>query len=309
MKISERHRRSLGLLCGLLGRTRQAYYGHFREQEKEAAKAYLVVGEVARVRETQKRIGGRKLYLMLCQFMMRHGIVMGRDAFFDLLREQGLLVRRRRSRKPRTTFSCWWLKRYPNLAKEFEPVAANQLWVADITYIRIGEGFGYLSLVTDAYSRKIVGWHLSRDLSARGCQLALLMALRNNPEAKKVIHHSDRGVQYYSHRYMKLLKVAGIRVSMSEKSDPLENAIAERVNGILKTELLEERFASFGPAQKAVAAAVSTYNNLRPHASIDMLTPAVAHERTGLLKKHWKNYQAANRQQTAVAQAVPYATA
>ncbi len=289
MKVAESVTRSLTTLCGLLGRTRQAYYGYLRGQEREAAGGELVVQEVMRIRSAQKRIGVRKLHSILDDFIRQQGLSLGRDAFFDLLRGHGLLVRKRKRKKPRTTFSCYWLRKYPNLVREFHPTAPNQLWVSDITYIRVGRGFAYLSLITDAYSRKIVGFHLREDLTARGSIMALKMALANNPEREDLIHHSDRGIQYYSQRYLKLLGT-GIRVSMSEKSDPLENAIAERVNGILKDELLERSFASFREARCEVAVAVNTYNHLRPHLSIDMLTPAEAHTRKGGLKRRWKNY-------------------
>jgi len=284
------------LLCGLLGRTRQAYYGHFREEEREAGEAGLLIGEVLRIRSEQRRIGGRKLYFMLGGFIAEHGLRIGRDGFFDLLREHGLLVRRRRSRRVRTTYSCYWMKRYANLAKWFMPEGANRLWVSDITYLRLKEGFAYLSLITDAYSRKIVGYRLGPDLTARWSIAALEMALRSNPAREALIHHSDRGMQYYSAGYMKLLAKAGVRISMSEKSDPLENAIAERVNGILKQELLERRFTSFEEAKEEVDRAVGIYNNLRPHLSCDLLTPAEAHLRTGELTRRWKNYhREANR--------------
>lgn len=213
---------------------------------------------------------------------------MGRDRFNELLRDASMLVVSRRARKPRTTFSGPW-KRYPNLIRDYVPTAANQLWVGDITYVRLRDGFAYLSLITDAYSRKIVGYSLYRDLSARGCVGALRMALRNNPDRNSLIHHSDRGLQYSSSAYLKVLGPR-IRVSMTEKSDPLENAIAERVNGILKDELLEKRFDSFGEAKAGIGEAVNIYNNFRPHLSVDMLTPAEAHTRTGTLKRHWKNY-------------------
>lgn len=294
MKVGESERRSLSALCRLVGYTRQAYYRHFRESEKEAIGAHLLVSEVKRIRTVQKRIGGRKLHEMLAAFMDEQGLRMGRDAFLELLREHCLLVRKRRTRKPRTTHSYYWMKRYANLAKGFTPTAANQLWVSDITYLRVKEGFAYLSLITDAYSRKIVGYHLSRDLTARGCVTALKMALKNNPCRERLIHHSDRGVQYYSKAYTNLLDEAGVRVSMSENSDPLENAIAERVNGILKNELIGNRLDSFARARNEVAAAVSIYNHLRPHLSIDMLTPAEAHLHTGQLKRRWKNYRAEN---------------
>ena len=291
MKTAESETRRVGRLCGLVGRTRQAYYGHLRKAERGATDSYLVLEEVRCIRSEQNRIGVRKLHHMMAGALEGHGVRIGRDALFDLLREHSMLVRRRRSRRPRTTYSALWMKRYPNLAKGFEPVGALQLWVSDITYIRVGEGFCYLSLVTDAYSRKIVGHHLSDDLTARGCVSALKMALKSEAgETTGLIHHSDRGLQYYSSRYMKLLKSARIRVSMSEKSDPLENAIAERVNGVLKQELLARRFNRFDEASREVDKAVRIYNHLRPHLSIDMLTPNEAHGQSGELKRRWKNY-------------------
>ena len=287
MKIVQSEKRSLSMLCRLLGYTRQAYYQRTRELEKEVFEGEMLLQEVAHIRKKQNRLGGRKLLSVLGEFMIEHGIEIGRDAFFGLLRAHGMLVRKRRSRKPRTTFS-YHRPSYPNLIRDFIPTGPNQLWVSDITYIRSGVGFGYLSLITDAYSRKIVGFYLCGDLSARGCAEALKMALKNNPERENLIHHSDRGLQYHSSVYLKLL--GPVLVSMSENSDPLENAIAERVNGILKDELLKRRFETFAEAESAVALAISTYNYLRPHLSVDMLVPAVAHTRNGELKRHWKNY-------------------
>lgn len=289
MKVSESEERSLVTLCRLLGVTRQAYYQQKTRIELNAMQRCLLLDEVVKIRKGQRQIGVRKLHFMTAEKRREHGITMGRDAFFSMMREEGMLVRKRRSRKPRTTLSCPWMRRYPNLAKEFYPSAPNQLWVSDITYVRTHFGFAYLSLVTDAYSRKIVGYHLCRDLSAKGCVAALKMALANNPDRAGLIHHSDRGVQYYSHAYMKLLG-SDTRISMTEKGDPLENAIAERVNGILKSELLKRRSETLAEARRDVARAISTYNHLRPHLSVDMLTPAVAHERQGPLKRRWKNY-------------------
>lgn len=288
MTVEESEKRSQQTLCRLLGYTRQAYNKRQRCEEREAIKAEFVIREVVKIRSVQKRLGTRKLYHMTRPFCMEHGIKMGRDRLNELLRDNSLLVRKKRRKKPRTTFSGPW-RRYRNLIRDYVPTQANQVWVSDITYVRLNEGFAYLSLITDAYSRKIVGHHLSRDLSAKGCVAALRMALRNNPERDSLIHHSDRGLQYYSAAYMKLLG-RRIRVSMTEKSDPLENAVAERVNGILKDELLEKRFESFREAREKIGEAVSTYNHLRPHLSIDMLTPAEAHTRTGELKRRWKNY-------------------
>ena len=279
--------------CRLLGYTRQAYYKQRRRVEHRAIGVELILQEVVRIRMSQNRVGVRKLHHMMGPFTREHGVEMGRDALCDLLREHSMLIRRRRRRGPRTTFSCFWKQCYPNLAKDFTPVASNQLWVSDITYIRIREGFGYLSLITDAYSRKIVGYHLRGDLTAKGPAAALRMALRSNPDREGLIHHSDRGLQYYSSQYMKLIG-RNIRISMTEHSDPLENAIAERVNGILKQELLAKNFSSLSEATRQVEQAVSIYNHLRPHLSIDMLTPAEAHAQTGPLTKRWKNYYSAN---------------
>jgi hypothetical protein len=289
MNIVQSKKGSLTLLCRLAGRSRQAYYQQVGEKQRLALQDELIVKEILQIRKNQRYLGGRKLYYLLGSFFDEHSMAIGRDAFFGLLGEYGLLVRKRKARKPRTTFSCWWMKKYRNLAKDLVPLKANQLWVGDITYIRTDEGFGYLSLVTDAYSRKIVGYHLSEDLLAAGCVRALKMALAANPDRDRLIHHSDRGVQYYSNEYREALG-ENIRISMSAKSDPLENAIAERVNGILKGELLDPKYKSIAAAKRSVAQAVSIYNNLRPHSSIENLTPAEAHTRTGPLKKYWKNY-------------------
>lgn len=232
-------------------------------------------------------------------FMHQHTVDLGRDAFFGMLRNQGLLVRKRKRSKPQTTFSSHWLRKYQNLIIGFVPNAPNQVWVSDITYIHLEEGFAYLSLITDAYSHKIVGFHLCEDLSAKGCVLALQMALKNNPSRDNLIHHSDRGLQYCSYDYVDLLVNNNIKISMTQNGDPLENAIAERVNGILKDELLEIRYPTFALAQVAMASAISIYNFQRPHSSVDMLTPVVAHTKTGELKKHWKNYYAIKKRKEA----------
>jgi transposase InsO family protein len=223
-------------------------------------------------------------------FLSLHSFQIGRDAMFDLLADRGLLITKRKRRGFITTLSKHRFKKYPNIIRDFIPVAPNQLWVSDITYIHLANGFAYLSLITDAYSRKIVGFFLSRDLSAQGPLKALKMALAGNPERNGLIHHSDRGVQYCCDAYVKLLQDKKIKISMTQNGDPLENAIAERVNGILKQELLEEVFPDYELAQKSIAIACSTYNHLRPHGSIDNLKPAEAHQKNGELKKRWKNY-------------------
>ena len=274
----------------LLGYSRQSYYQGMKFIQQKAFESDIIIEEVLRYRKHQKRIGTRKLLGEMNSFLSAHHFQIGRDAMFNLLSERGLLVTKRKRRGCITTLSKHRFKKYPNIIRDFIPTAPNQLWVCDITYIHLADGFAYLSLITDAYSRKIVGFYLSKDLSAKGPLNALEMALSNNPNRPGLIHHSDRGVQYCCDAYVKLLQDKKIKISMTENGDPLENAIAERVNGILKQELLEEAFPYFDVAQKAIAIACSTYNYLRPHNSIDNLKPAEAHTQNGELKKRWKNY-------------------
>jgi transposase InsO family protein len=291
MRVERKVPRSRRGLCSLLGYSRQACYKQIKSEETSGLEAELLLAEVCRIRSEQPRLGSRKLLYMLEGFMHSHGIKMGRGAFFDLLRERGMLVQRRKRKVPRTTFSSHPYYKYANLVQQFIPTSANQLWVSDITYIRLGEGFAYLSLVTDAYSRKIVGFNLCELISAKGCIAALKMALKQNPDrSSKLIHHSDRGVQYCSNKYVELLQQNRIAISMTQSGDPRDNALAERVNGILKDELLEKRYEHYRTARLGVADAIHIYNDRRPHSSIDMLTPNTAHQHTGELKRRWKKY-------------------
>jgi len=279
------------MLCSLFGYSRQAYYKHIKTYETSRFVAAVLLRQVEIVRRDQPRLGGRKLLHKLNDFMKMHAISMGRDALFDLLRSRGLLIKKRRRGKPRTTFSFHRFYKYPNRITGFIPTSANQLWVSDITYICLDKKFAYLSLVTDAYSRKIVGYDLCETLSATGCISALQMAVKHAPSrGEELIHHSDRGIQYCSNGYVKMLEKHHIGISMTQSGDPLENALAERVNGILKDELLAESYPCYTQAQSLVGKAIGLYNNERPHSSIDMLTPARAHLMTGELKKLWKNY-------------------
>jgi putative transposase len=279
----------------LLGYSRQSYYQGIDYIHQKAYEADVIIEEVLRYRKNLKRIGTRKLLDQMQGFLMAHCFKIGRDAMFDLMAERGLLVTKRKRRGPVTTLSKHRFKKYPHIVRDFIPVAPNQLWVSDITYIHLDKGFAYLSLITDAYSRKIVGFCLSRDLSARGPLAALKMALASNPNQDGLIHHSDRGVQYCCDEYVTLLVNHKVKISMTEKGDPLENALAERVNGILKQELLEEVFIDFEKAQREVAVACSRYNHLRPHGSIDNLKPAEAHQLRGMIKKRWTNYWQKNK--------------
>jgi putative transposase len=274
----------------LLGYSRQSYYQGIQYIHQKAYQSDVIIEEVLRYRKHQKRLGTRKLLDEMQSFLTAHCFKIGRDSMFDLLADRGLLVTKRKRRGCITTLSKHRFKKYPHIVRDFIPIAPNQLWVSDITYIHLADGFAYLSLITDAYSRKIVGFCLSRDLSAKGPLNALKMALSSNPHCEGLIHHSDRGVQYCCDEYVKLLEHHEVKISMTENGDPLENALAERVNGILKQELLEEVFSGFETAQREVAIACSTYNHLRPHGSIDNLKPAQAHQLRGAIKKRWTNY-------------------
>jgi putative transposase len=279
----------LSSLCALLGYSRQALYKYNKNNTADNLKVELIVQEILKIRKLQPMIGVRKLLVVLQPFMESHCIKPGRDALFNLLRRHGLLVRKRKTRV-QTTFSRHWLRKYPNLAQGMVVQKPGCLWVSDITYLQTGNNFSYLSLITDAYSKKIMGFHLSETLDSRGCLNALKMAIKDTADTGEIIHHSDRGVQYCSSDYVQLLKSRGIKISMTQTGDPLENAVAERVNGIIKNELLKDRYPNFESAQKGVAVAVSVYNFLRPHLSCAMLTPVQAHFRSGTLKKYWKNY-------------------
>jgi transposase InsO family protein len=279
----------------LFGKTRQAYYKQKKEKFKESINEDLVLTVVRKIRETQKRTGGRKLLEMVRKRVSQEQL-MGRDAFYNLLRSHGLHVRKRKFRAV-TTNSFHWLHKYPNLIKSLSPERPNHLWVSDITYINTENGFLYLYLITDAYSRKIIGWHLSDNLGSDNAILALYMAISQLPAiCGEIIHHSDRGIQYCSHKYVKILETHGIKISMTENGDPYENAIAERVNGILKTEWLYDMdLSGYRDALAAVKHVIKIYNTERLHSSIEMLTPTQAHSQTGKLKRLWKSYKKSNR--------------
>ena len=277
-------------LCDLFGKSRQAYYQRMNYNYKEEVKSEILLQMIEKERKLMPRLGGRKL-LFLLQPRLPEELYLGRDSFFNFLRDNGLLVRRRRN-YVRTTYSNHWLRRHPNLIKDFVPERAHQLWVSDITYIETMEGFGYLSLVTDAYSRKIVGWELGPTLEAKYSVKALEMALKQLPKGiRDVLHHSDRGVQYCCDDYVKILTKNYFKISMTESGDPLENSIAERVNGILKDEWLNQmKLESLAVAQKQLESIIRIYNQRRPHSSLEMNTPEYAHKQNYAFERYWKNY-------------------
>jgi len=276
------------VLCELFGFSRQAWYDNKKRQSGHQMEEVFILKQVKKLREEHKRMGAEKLHRLMGPALQEHNIKYGRDKFYILLREHGLLVRRRR-RRPKTTHSKHFFRKYSNLIRDIEIMSSGRLWVSDITYIRTEKGFVYLSLVTDAYSKKIVGWCLWPDLTSEGALNALKIAISGEGVKQNLIHHSDRGIQYCCTDYVNYLKGSNIHISMTENGDPYENAIAERVNGILKEEYeLSETFSDYHSALEATKIAVYKYNNKRPHRSVDFMFPVDAHKESGPLKKHWK---------------------
>lgn len=285
----------LGHVCQWFGITRQAYYRHGQECQKNSIEEAFVVNEARSIRRSHPRMGTRKLYEKLRPFLSAHGMKIGRDALFDLLGENGLLIRKRKQ-GVRTTDSHHWLRKYPNLIKETTASRPNEIWVSDITYWQIGEKKHlYISLVTDAYSRKIVGYQVADNLEAIESVGALQMALKAFEGAFSdhlpLTHHSDRGVQYCSRQYVKLLQDYQAGISMTESGDPRDNAIAERVNGIVKNEYLDAYdVEDLEEARSLLDHAIWLYNNERPHGSIGNHTPEFVHSNDVQTKRLWKNY-------------------
>lgn len=266
-------------VCLRAGMTRQNYYAVRRERQRRRVDAELFVALVKRERRDQPRLGGRKLGHMLKGDLAEAGVKLGRDRMFGVLRANGLLVDRKRGRA-RTTNSRHSLPVFRNLLAGREPDGPNQAWASDLTYIRTESGFMYAALITDMYSRKIVGSYVGDSLEAEGCIRALDEALLGLPASAYPIHHSDRGCQYCCHLYVERLQQRGLPVSMTEVLHCYENALAERVNGILKQEYeLDRTFKTKEQAAKAFGQAVWLYNHRRPHLALEYRTPAQVHER------------------------------
>jgi putative transposase len=290
----------IATLCRLFGKTRHAYYDTLWRKENNLVKEDIIVQEVISVRKDLPTLGTRKMHHVLQPRLASHNIRIGRDYLFDLLAEHSLLIRCRK-RKVITTDSRHWMRKYSNLIKTVTINRPGQVWVSDITYIKTIHQWGYLSLITDAYSRKIMGYSFQNDLSAEGCVAALKMALDNRGSNEQLIHHSDRGSQYCSQQYVKLLLENNIAISMTENGDPYENALAERMNGILKSEFnLYNTQMGFEQTKNLISKTINTYNKLRPHASCDYMTPEEAHLHSGEMKKRWKNYNRSYRHQKTV---------
>lgn len=293
-------------LCELFGKSRQAWYDEQKRHDKAGLQAALILAEVRRLRVDLPSVGVDVLHYQLTNFCQQHGLKIGRDKLANLLREDGLLIVKR-SRRVKTTWSHHRYFKYPNLTVGKPLRAPNCLWVSDITYILIGRNFGYLSLITDAYSRKIVGWALDQSLQASGPVAALKMALKSNQGRlnPELIHHSDRGVQYGCSDYISLLTQTKIAISMTQSGDPYENALAERVNQTIKEEMLQNRgFPTVEAAQAGVKRAIDSYNTLRPHGSCNYYTPKQAHQMQGELGRRWRKCKSGNPEQTQVQESI-----
>lgn len=262
-------------VCACFDITRDALYKYRERMKKREATANRVIEMVKTERKDQPRVGTRKLYKALHPVFKQENLKVGRDKLFDILRDYELLVRRKKA-TCKTTDSYHRFHKYNNLIKDMEITAPNQVWVSDITYIRTLTGFCYLALITDMYSRKIVGYDLSDSLELAGCLRALKKALRQARPAAGLVHHSDRGIQYCSNQYVNELKKRKIKISMTEENHCYENAVAERVNGILKDEFyLDQCFFSTGHAINATKNAIDIYNNKRLHLSLGYKTPDI----------------------------------
>jgi len=265
-------------LCNHLHMSRQNFYKNKSLSTKKEVDRKLVIDLIKEQRCIQSELGIRKLQNMLADNFKENSIQIGRDRLFDIAREERLLIKRKR-KYCRTTDSRHRFKVYKNLIKDKVLTAPNQVWVCDITYIRVAKSFVYLALITDAFSRKIIAYNVGESLEAVGCIKALKMALKSLPKGSYPIHHSDRGSQYCCHDYIEILTNRNLPVSMTEENHCYENSKAERVNGILKYEYhLRETFKNFKDAKKAIKQAIYLYNNCRPHTALEYSFPSVVHE-------------------------------
>lgn len=282
-------------MCLIFGYSKQAYYKQLYQNANKAVKEEVIVGLIEKKREIWKRGSGRNLHQSLKKEFKEHQIKLGRDKFFDMLRQNGLLIKPKRIRA-KTTCSYHHFNKYKNLMEGHIPKRCNEVWVSDITYIWLKEQdkFCYLNLITDLYSRKIVGHCVYENLSVKGSIIALQQALKQRSDKTlPLIHHSDRGVQYCCHAYVTMLQKNKVQISMTQSGDPLENAVAERINRTIKEEFTDDRemhFNNIELAKISVKKIIQFYNEKRPHRSINWHTPNEAHKIIGSIKRVWKNY-------------------
>jgi putative transposase len=265
-------------ICLQLDMSRQNYYARRTARQRQAVEAGLILELVQAERRVQPRLGARKLLVVLEAALAEAGVQVGRDRFFEVLRQGGLLLERLPREYPQTTDSYHCLPVFRNLVKGVVLSDPNEVWVSDLTYLRTEEGFMYLALVTDKYSRKIVGYHCGDTLEAIGCVKALEMALKGLPAGTWPTHHSDQGSQYCCHEYVGVLAAHGLKISMTETDHCAENALAERMNGILKSEYgLGQKIKTKAQARQLVEQGVRLYNTRRPHTALAYRTPAFVH--------------------------------
>ncbi len=260
--------------CDVFGISRQAYYKQKSTSKVEQKQAAHIISAVYQLRMSMPRIGTRKLY-----YLLGDNLPVGRDKLFSILKANYMLIKPQRS-YTKTTMSKHWLHKHPNLLKDIDIHRSEQVYVSDITYIKSREKTHYLSLVTDAYSRKIVGYHLSDDLNAESVVMALKMAVKGRNRNIPLIHHSDRGLQYCSSIYQNILKKNKITPSMTDGYDCYQNAMAERINGILKQEFLFTKCNNYQALNLLIKQSIRIYNNQRPHLALNMKTPNFMHQKT-----------------------------
>jgi putative transposase len=265
-------------VCSKAGMSRQNYYARRQERQRAQVDGELVEQLVKRERQLQPRIGGRKLHRILSQELAQADIQLGRDRFFKVLGERKLLLEPRRAAYPCTTDSSHYLPVFGNRIKAQLLTGPNQVWVSDVTYLRSVEGFSFLSLITDKWSRKVVGHYCADTLHSQGCLQALEKALETLPNQARPIHHSDRGSQYCCHEYVNRLSERQLGISMTQTNHCAENALAERMNGILKGEYaLDQKFQSRAQVLRAVEQAVHLYNTRRLHTALNYRVPQAVH--------------------------------
>lgn len=262
----------------MFGISRQAFYQRQKREQIRLTELLYVKDLVVTERRLMPRVGTRKLYYLLKEKFENGGIKIGRDALFSFLKSENLLIRKKKN-YTKTTWSKHWLHKHPNLLKTVSPQRSEQIWVSDITYVPTRQGNSYLSLVTDAYSRKIVGYHLSEDMKTENVAKALLMAIKHRKTKLPLIHHSDRGLQYCAAEYQQLLYNDNITPSMTDGYDCYQNALAERINGILKDEFIVQTYTS-EQLSRVVEQSIKIYNSYRPHLSLKYKTPNFIHEKS-----------------------------
>lgn len=267
------------MACRLFGISRQGFYQKEKRQHHRLLQLQQVKQMVVEQRIEMPRLGGRKVYYLIKESLEDHRIKLGRDGLFDFLRSEHMLIKPRKS-YTKTTWSKHWLHKHPNLIKQAKLIRPEQVWVSDITYVPTKKGNTYLSLITDAYSRKIVGHHLSDDLRTEGVSLALRMAIAGRKTRLPLIHHSDRGLQYCSAEYQQLLSAQHIQPSMTDGYDCYQNAVAERINGILKDEFLLTTCDDHSQLKQVITESIQIYNTKRPHMKLNYKTPTFIHEKS-----------------------------